>query len=79
MKALEEKSRNESALLPDELEEYQRLSQFEAPATGAAGSKGIWRLDSCQIQLRALPRESPLCCLDSPAHRGSSLFVISTL
>jgi hypothetical protein len=28
----------------------------------AAGSNGIWRLESCQIELRALLNEPPLSC-----------------
>ena len=46
---------------------------------GAAGSNGIWRLGSCQIELRALLNEPPLELRDRDQHiGGSSLFVIST-
>ena len=45
----------------------------------AAGSNGIWRLGSCQIELRALLNEPPLELRDRDQHiGGSSLFVIST-
>jgi hypothetical protein len=46
---------------------------------GAAGSNGIWRLGSCQIELRALLNEPPLELRNRGQHiGGSSLFVIST-
>jgi hypothetical protein len=47
--------------------------------SGAAGNNGIWRLGSCQIELRALLNEPPLELRNRDQHiGGSSLFVIST-
>jgi len=62
LKALEEKSRS-TRLEPGEFAEYQRLMSNLGPAMRAAGSNGIWRLESCQIELRALLIEPPLSCV----------------
>jgi len=43
---------------------FNVLCYTGCPATRAAGSNGIWRLESCQIELRALLNEPepPLSC-----------------
>jgi hypothetical protein len=66
-------SLRQSTPMPEGDPDLRRLN------AGATGNNGIWRLGSCQIELRALLNEPPLELRNRGQHiGGSSLFVIST-